>query len=161
MPPGAPRWFCRDRGGHCDPGDGAASTRATPTPGPGRVAAQRPAARAACRLRIDDAWMAVSRDRRIRVVGVGAYVACSRPVPSVWLEVTLWKRGLLYDHRQAQRAVRTADAARAASATARVTCKDGTVSAFYGVAHAIVRSGGIRGSAWVKSSRTVPRPCGT
>jgi hypothetical protein len=32
-----------------------------------------------------------------------------------------------------------------------VRCKHGAVSAFFGVAHAVVRSAGVRGSAWVKS----------
>ncbi len=145
-----------------------AATAATPAPTPGPTRTYDAADAAGCRLHIGDAGITAHRagdrrasDRRASAVSVGAYVACRLPVRSIWLEVTLWKTGLIYDHRQAQTTVRAADSDHLVDSMTSVTCRDRAISAFFGVAHAVVHAGRRRGDAWVKSPRTIRRPCGT
>ena len=116
-----------------------------------------------CRVYIDDVRIAgyLSHGRMIRAASVGAYVACRLTVHHMSLQVTLWKTGLLYDHKQTQTTVRTAAGRRLGSDVTRVACKDQTTSRFYGVAHAVVYFGGKRGDAWVKSPRASTPRCGT
>jgi len=101
------------------------------------------------------------RGRWIRTADVSAYLACRLRVHRISLQVTLWKAGLLYDHRQAQTTARATAGRHLDSYLTRVTCKDETTSRFYGVAHAVVYFRGRRGDAWVKSSRKSTPRCGT
>ncbi len=114
-------------------------------------------------MHIDDVRIAgyLSHGRMIRAAAVGAYVSCRLTVHNMLLQVTLWKAGLLYDHKQAQTTVRTAADSRLGSYVTHVTCKDQTASRFYGVAHAVVYFDGRRGDAWVKSPRASTPRCGT
>jgi hypothetical protein len=140
-----------------------AASGATPAPAQDRTGTSDAAASYGCRLNIGNAGIAAYRagDRRIDAVSVGAYLTCRVPVRSMLLEVTLWKTGLFYDHRQAQTTARDTNSAHMTSLVTSVRCKDQAVSAFFGVAHAVVRAGGRRGDAWVKSPRTIQHACGT
>jgi hypothetical protein len=116
-----------------------------------------------CQVHIGDVRVAAyrGRGRWIRAADVSAYLACRLRVHRISLQVTLWKAGLLYDHRQAQTTARAAAGRYLDSYLTRVTCKDETTSRFYGVAHAVVYFRGRRGDAWVKSSRKSTPRCGT
>ncbi len=116
-----------------------------------------------CQVHIGDVRVAGyrGRGRWIRAADVSAYLACRLRVHRISLQVTLWKAGLLYDHRQAQTTARAAAGRYLDGYLTRVTCKDATTSRFYGVAHAVVYFRGRRGDAWVKSSRKSTPRCGT
>ena len=169
-----------DAGDGGDSGDGAGAGPASAAPAPGRhTGAGSPSALHSpgaadkrtqpgrpdpgCQVHIGDVRIAGfrSRGRWIRAAGVSAYVACRLQVHKISLQVTLWKAGLLYDHRQAQTIARAAAGGYLGSYLTRVTCKDATTSSFYGVAHAVVYFRGRRGDAWVKSSRKSTPRCGT
>jgi hypothetical protein len=116
-----------------------------------------------CQVHIGDVRVAGfrSHDRWLQAAGVSAYLACKRPVRDISLQVTLWKSGLFYDHRQAQTTAKAAAGSHLGGDLTRVTCKDETTSRFFGVAHAVVYFGGRRGDAWVRSPGTSKPRCGT
>ncbi len=116
-----------------------------------------------CQVHIGDAHVSGfrSHDRWLHAAGVSAYLACKRPVRDMSLQVTLWKSGLFYDHRQAQTTAKAAAGSHLGGDLTRVTCKDETTSRFFGVAHAVVYFGGRRGDAWVRSPGTSRPRCGT
>ncbi len=100
-------------------------------------------------------------DRSAHAAQVSAYLACRLAVRRMSLQVTIWKKGLFYDHRQAQTTATAAAGAYLEGRPTHVTCKDRTTSRFYGVAHAVVYFHGKRGDAWVKSPAASTPRCGT
>ncbi|HUK68088.1 MAG TPA: hypothetical protein VLW50_04920 [Streptosporangiaceae bacterium] len=116
-----------------------------------------------CQVRIGEVRLAGFRDhgRWLHAADVSAYLACKHPVRDMSLQVTLWKVGLFYDHRQAQSTAKAVAGSHLGSDLTRVACKDETASRFYGVAQAVVYFRGKRGDAWVRSPGTSTPRCGT
>jgi hypothetical protein len=116
-----------------------------------------------CRARIGDAYL-IRRNvggHRVLEVTVTAHLSCRSRVNSLALQVTLWKTGLLFDHKVAQTKVTSRSAASLTDSLTRAICSSHASSRFYGVAHATVSFQGRSGGTWTRSPHTIALPCGT
>jgi hypothetical protein len=116
-----------------------------------------------CRARIGNAYL-TRHDvggRQVLEVGVTAHLRCRSRVNGLSLQVTLWKTGLLFDHKVAQTKVTARSAVSLTDSLTRATCRSHASSRFYGVAHATVSFRGRSGGTWTRSPDTIALPCGT
>jgi hypothetical protein len=100
-------------------------------------------------------------NHKIRAVRISAKIQCRRVSTSLFLQVTLWKTGTLFPHKQA--GPTTATAAKGNQLQNQMTwrqCNSNTRSTFYGTAYASVVFQGVKYGTSLQS-KNATLACGT
>jgi hypothetical protein len=100
-------------------------------------------------------------NHKIRAVEINAKIQCRRASISLFLQVTLWKTGTLFPHKQAGPA--TSTAAKGSQLQGRMAwrqCDNNTRSTFYGTAYATAVFQGVKYSTSLQS-KNATLACGT
>jgi hypothetical protein len=99
---------------------------------------------------------------KIRAVKVNAQIKCRRVSMSLFLQVTLWKTGLIVPHKVA--GPTTARLAKGNLIKNQMTwkaCKNRTASTYYGTSFGRVVFRGVTYTASLQTPKKVSLPCGT
>jgi hypothetical protein len=100
-------------------------------------------------------------NHRVRAVRIDAKLQCRQAGTSLFLQVTLWKTGALFPHKQA--GPTTATAAKGNQLKNQMTwrqCTNSTKSTFYGTAYASVVFRGVKYNTSLQSKDAI-LTCGT
>jgi hypothetical protein len=98
---------------------------------------------------------------RIRVAKVNAQIRCRVTVASLYLQVTLWKTGLVFPHSQAETSVSRGRGTAVRDMGTFRRCLNDKSSTFYGTSYGSVRYGGVTYSASLETPAKVSLACGT
>jgi hypothetical protein len=97
----------------------------------------------------------------IRAAKVNAQIKCRRVSMSLFLQVTLWKTGALFPHKQSRQPAKLAKGNLIKNQKTWRKCKNRTTSTFYGTAFGSVVFQGVTYSNSLQTPKKVPLACGT
>jgi hypothetical protein len=114
---------------------------------------------AGCYVKIDDPHLSASVTNAVKVNA--RIQGCAFIVQNVTLDVTLWKTGAIFDHKQNETRVFSPSTAYIENNNTYVNCLNSTASNFYGTAYGEVSVYGVVYTANVRSPNTPSIACGT